>query len=158
MSRRPPPRTPPRPPTNPGDDLQEIRARAFDESGHPDAQTSPGVNEGPAQAQSQAPRAIPVARSREEFIDMLGDLRRQGSLDHSDEAALLREYDGLVVELRAEKARLEVEFGDRMARDGEDATQAWLAQAAEALGRRQGERMRQLIATIPAFSSQLAPG
>ena len=83
-------------------------------------------------------------------------LRQQGGLDVADEAAILREYDGLVLELRAEKATLETEFRERMARDGQEKTNTWLAEAAEALGRRQGEQMRRLVQTIPGLSSGAA--
>ncbi len=120
----------------------------------------------PSGSQSDAPppaaardvRPAPVATSREELVDLLGDLRQQGSLDVADEAALLRKYDGLLVELRAEKARLETEFRERMSRDGPEETNAWLAGAAEALGRRQGEQMRQLMTTIPALSAHFGHG
>lgn len=95
------------------------------------------------------PATVPT--SREELTGMLDALRERSGLDVADEAAILREYDGLAVELRAEKARLATEFRERSARDGLDEANAWLAEAAEALGRRQGEQMRQLVQTIPAF-------
>lgn len=107
------------------------------------------------QAGGDGARDVPVATSREEFVEQLGDLRRQGNLSISDEAAILREYDELVVELRAEKARLEAEFRDRIVRDGQEETSAWLAEAATALGRRQGEQMRRLMKTIPAFAENV---
>jgi len=100
----------------------------------------------------QADGQPPVATSRSELVELLDNLRQQGGLDVADEAAILRKYDGLVIELRAEKAKLEAEFRQRLARDGQDDTNAWLAEAAEALGRRQGEQMRQLVQTIPGLS------
>lgn len=115
------------------------------------------VDDGPAPAATaatpaEAPASThPVATSREELLDTLGGLRAQGHLDVGDEAAILREYDGLLVELRGEKARLEAEYRERMARDGQARTDAWLAEAAAALGRRQGEQMRQLVQTIPGL-------
>lgn len=115
----------------------------------------PGTTASPdgASAGSGTRQAAPVATSREELVDLLGDLRQQGSLGVADEAAILRRYDGLLVELRAEKAKLEAEFRERLERDGQDKTNAWLAEAAEGLGRRQGEQMRQLVQTIPGLAS-----
>jgi len=105
----------------------------------------------PVQAAASAEvRAVPA--SRERFLDLLAGLRAQGGLALTDEAAILREYDLLLAELDRDKARLEVEFRERTARDGDEAGKLWLAAAAEALGRRQGERMRHLLQTIPALS------
>lgn len=103
-------------------------------------------------------RELPPVSSRADLVDLLQQLRGQGALDVADEAALLRQYDGLLAELRSEKSRLEVQFRERMERDGEAETNAWLASAAEALGRRQGEALRQLLRTIPALSAQLETG
>ncbi|WP_202845417.1 hypothetical protein [Luteimonas saliphila] len=113
-----------------------------------DAQAAPAVD--PPEAHRAASLALPT--SREEFIESLGEMRAQGSLDVADEAAILREYDVLLGELKSDKARLEAEFRERTSRDGQDASRAWLAEAAEALGRRQGERMRHLFQTIPALT------
>lgn len=101
---------------------------------------------------------VPVARNRLEFAALLGELRQQGSLDVADEAAILREYDALLADLRVEKAGLEAEFNRRLAQDGQEECNAWLATAAEALGRRQGEQMRHLLKTIPAVAAQLQTG
>jgi hypothetical protein len=109
-------------------------------------------------ASSAGDRELPAVSSRADLVDLLQELRSHGALDVGDEAALLRQYDGLLAELRSEKSRLEVEFRERLARDGEDDTNAWLASAAEALGRRQGETLRQLLRTIPALSAPLGTG
>ncbi|MGY1408399.1 hypothetical protein ACW5EG_02265 [Luteimonas sp. A611] len=103
--------------------------------------------------------AVPAPRlpaSRRELVDSLEELRTQGSLDVADEAAILREYDALLEELKVEKARLEAEFRERTGR-GQDASCEWLAEAAATLGRRQGERMRRLFQTIPALTQSAAP-
>lgn len=102
-----------------------------------------------------APR---LAGNRDEFLQMLGELRDQGSVSVADEAAIVREYDGLVAQLRTEKGQLETEYRQRLDRDGREATDAWLAEAAEALGRRHGEHMRQLFKTIPALAQGQAAG
>ncbi|MGY1519249.1 hypothetical protein [Luteimonas sp. A482] len=109
-------------------------------AGNPELQATPG--------------AVPA--SREELTGMLDELRERRGLGVADEAAILREYDGLTVELRAEKTRLAAEFRERSKRDGLEEANAWLAAAADALGRRQGEQMRQLVQTIPAFTQAQA--
>lgn len=109
-----------------------------------------------ASAQSGTVDASRLAGNRGEFVAFLGDLREQGGLGVADEAAVLREYDGLLAQLRAERGELEREYRTRLTRDGQDETDAWLKTAAEALGRRQGEQMRRLLDTIPAFVSQRA--
>ena len=65
--------------------------------------------------------------------------------------------DTLLADLKVEKTRLEAEFRERTDREGQDAARSWLAEAAEALGRREGTRMRQLFQTIPALSQPSAP-
>ncbi|MDH5834471.1 hypothetical protein [Luteimonas kalidii] len=143
MSRRPPQRSVHR--SQPAADGR-LSAAQFDPEPVSDASAGePGASE-------QVDGPPPVATSRSELVELLDDLRQQGGLDVADEAAILRKYDALVIELRAEKAKLEAEFRERLARDGQDDTNAWLADAAEALGRRQGEQMRQLVQTIPGLS------
>lgn len=93
-----------------------------------------------------------MAVNRDEFVEMLADMRQQGSLTVADEAAILRQYDGFVVELRQEKSRLEAEFRERIARDGEEDAGQWLQVAATALGQKQGEQMRRLMQTVPALA------
>lgn len=111
----------------------------------------------PAQAAqaSPEPRALSLAGNREDFLALLSDLRGQGDLDVADEAAILREYDGLLVELREEKRRLEREYRERIAREGVEPSNDWLAATAEALGGRHGEQMRRLMATIPTFAENV---
>lgn len=117
-----------------------------------------GQTAAPSTARSEADAARPAVdaprlpASRQEFVDSLDALRADGSLDVADEAAILREYDTLLGELKLEKTRLEAEFRERTDREGMDASQTWLSEAAEALGRRHGERMRQIFQTIPALS------
>ncbi|MGJ4729965.1 hypothetical protein [Luteimonas sp. SDU101] len=105
-------------------------------------------------AGAQAPD-LPLSRG--EFVETLAELRAQGSLDMADEAAILRQYDTLLADLKVEKTRLEAEFRERTDREGQDAARTWLSEAAEALGRREGTRMRQLFQTIPALSQPSAP-
>lgn len=145
MSKRPPQRAIPRETTGTDAPAQGFAPFLVDDGPGPDNTPAASAPSGAAASPQ------PVATSREELLDLLGGLRAQGNLDVGDEAAILREYDGLLVELRGEKTRLEAEYRERMARDGQARTDAWLAEAAAALGRRQGEQMRQLVQTIPGL-------
>lgn len=103
------------------------------------------------------PDPLQLAGNRDQLTGFLGGLREQGQLSVTDEAAVMREYDVLLAQLRTERSRLEQEFRERLPRDGQQETESWLREAAESLGRRQGEQMRQLLATIPAFANQHTP-
>ena len=148
MARRPPQRVQ----TRHDDSGAALDPGAFVQAGSPPL---------PARGQSAEPGpaadARELPRSRQEFVESLGELRAQGALDVADEAAVLRQYDVLLADLKIEKKRLEAEFRERTDREGLDAAQAWLAEAAQALGRREGTRMRQLFQTIPALSAPTAP-
>ena len=148
MARRPPQRVQ----TRHDDGGAALDIGAFAQAEAP----SPSSSERPAVANVEADgRALPL--SRQEFVESLGELRAQGALDVADEAAVLRQYDMLLADLKVEKTRLEAEFRERTDREGLEAAQAWLTEAAQALGRREGTRMRQLFQTIPALSAPVAP-
>jgi len=151
MNKRPAPRPPGRDP----EQRQPQEMNATDAAPpvrtvEPLASMHPAPHPAPFDAPQDAPAAVPATRA--DLVGMLDDLRQRGGVDVADEAAILREYDALAGELRQEKARLAAGFQERLARDGEDDASAWLAGAAEALGRRQGERMRRLLQTIPALA------
>lgn len=154
MAKRPPNRSTHR---NASQDDSVLRANMLR------AATSTAEGDSPADAGGAAAEAGAgaeprFAANRGELLDQLAELRGQGALSVADEAAILREYDGLLVQLKAEKARLEAEYRERLERDGRDETDQWLAGAAEALGRRQGEQMRRLMKTIPALAPEQAAG
>lgn len=83
---------------------------------------------------------------------MLDELRRHGTLDPSDESALIRHYDDVLREVNEQKARLEPEYARRR-RETVEAADHWLADAAAALGRRHSEAMRQVLERIPALAN-----
>lgn len=143
MAKRPPQRAQPR------HDDRDIAVDAAAFARGPAASAARSEPDGELAPAADAPR---LPASRREFVDSLDALRAEGSLDVADEAAILREYDVLLGELKVEKTRLEAEFRERTDREGVDASHAWLAEAAEALGRRHGERMRQIFQTIPALA------
>jgi len=114
-----------------------------------------GVDPGEAVAQTPGPGAQPPLRatsSREDFSRLLDTMKAQGNISAADEAAILREYDALLAELRAEKTRLEALYRERITADGQAQADEWLAGEAAALGRKQGEQLRQLVETIPALA------
>lgn len=142
MAKRPPQRAQPR---------HDDRDIAVDAAAFARAPAAPAAHSGPDGEPTPAADVPRLPASRQEFVDSLDALRAEGSLDVADEAAILREYDTLLGELKVEKTRLEAEFRERSGRQGVDAGNAWLSEAAEALGRRHGERMRQIFQTIPAL-------
>lgn len=147
MAKRPPQRPPSRKTASAGNAL------SFPVAGHG---AGAAGNDGAASAQDTAIDASRLAGDRDQFAAHLGGLRDHGNLSVADEAAILREYDGLLAQLRTERGELEREFRERLGRDGGEDAEAWLRQMAEALGRRQGERMRRLFGTIPAFTAHSA--
>ena len=81
-------------------------------------------------------------RTREELVERLADLCRQGVIDTAEEARLLTHYDELFRDMNDEKARLEPEYNRRVREDGLEKANAWLREAAADLGRRHGEATR----------------
>lgn len=81
-------------------------------------------------------------KSREELVDRLADLCRQGVIDTAEEARLLTHYDELFRDMNEEKARLEPEYNRRVREDGLEQANAWLRDIAADLGRRHGEATR----------------
>lgn len=81
-------------------------------------------------------------RTREELVDRLADLRRQGILDAAEESRLLQQFDGMLRDVSEEKATLEPEYNRRVREDGLEQANTWLRTAAADLGRRHGEATR----------------
>ena len=81
-------------------------------------------------------------RTREELVERLADLCRQGVIDTAEESRLLAHYDELLRDMNDEKARLEPEYNRRVREDGLEKANAWLREAAADLGRRHGEATR----------------
>lgn len=83
-------------------------------------------------------------RTREELVERLADLRRQGILDTAEEERLLQHYDEMLRDVNEEKAQLEPEYRRRVGEDGLEPANAWLREVAEDLGRRHGEATRRI--------------
>lgn len=83
-------------------------------------------------------------KSREELVERLADLCRQGILDTGEEARLLQRFDEMLRDINDEKARLEPEYQRRVRDDGLEPANAWLREVAVDLGRRHGEATREI--------------
>lgn len=80
----------------------------------------------------------------------LSRMREEGELDDVGEGVMHRHFaehaDRLATDFRA----LLGEYQRRVEDDGADAALQWLAAAAEALGRRDGEETRRVLSTVVA--------
>ena len=83
-------------------------------------------------------------QNREELLEALTRLRAEGAIDEAEETTLIRHYDELQHEYKAELAKAEPEFLRRCEQDGKEAATKWLAGMAHELGRRQGEATRKI--------------
>lgn len=83
-------------------------------------------------------------RSREELVDRLADMCRQGLIDTAEESRLVSHYDQLLRDMNDEKAKLEPEYNRRVREDGLEKANAWLRDIAADLGRRHGEATREI--------------
>lgn len=86
---------------------------------------------------------------RQGWIDMVGQWRTETELSDADESALIRHYDEREQELATAMAEIATEYKQRLQDDGKTSANAWLAEAAAALGRRDGETTRRLFESIP---------
>lgn len=75
-------------------------------------------------------------------------MREDGQLDDAGEAALHRHFEERSQRLQQEMASLVEQFRQRSARDGDGIATQWLVDAVEALGRRDGEESRRVLATV----------
>ncbi|WP_426702959.1 hypothetical protein ACPPVV_08175 [Rhodanobacter sp. Col0626] len=86
---------------------------------------------------------------RQGWIELVGQWRTDAQLNDADEGALIRHYDEREQELAAAVAEIATEYKQRLQDDGKVSANLWLADAAAALGRRDGETTRRLFESIP---------
>jgi hypothetical protein len=86
---------------------------------------------------------------RQGWIDTVDRWRTEAQLSDADEGALIRHYDERKQELTVAMAEIATEYEQRIRDDGKVSANAWLAEAAAALGRRDGEATRRLFESIP---------
>lgn len=90
-----------------------------------------------------------VWQNRQAFEEKLDALQQQNSIGENDRDTLLGHFDRLQREISDELALvIKPEYERRVAEDGADAAQAWMALAGEDLGRRAGEKTRAMILDI----------
>lgn len=75
-------------------------------------------------------------------------MRENGELDDVGEGVLRRHFGQRAETLQRETQALAKEFAQRRERDGDAAATQWLCEAAEALGRRDGEETRRILSTV----------
>lgn len=80
----------------------------------------------------------------------VGRMREAGEIDDVGQGVLLRHFDERAQTLGEELAGLVREYERRAGEVGEDAAQQWLAEASEALGRRDRDHTRRVIGTVVA--------
>ena len=83
-----------------------------------------------------------------ELESQLARMRADGELDDAGEGVLHRHFTERARSLAEEFDALLAEYRERAGESGEEAATRWLAEAAEALGRRDGEETRRLLATV----------
>lgn len=91
-------------------------------------------------------------QNREELLEALTRLRAEGAIDEAEETTLIRHYDELQQEFKAEMAKVEPEFRRRCEEDGKEAATKWLGEAAGELGRRHGEATRKITDQLRAVT------
>lgn len=68
----------------------------------------------------------PSLPDRQEWTDAIAALRRDGALDESDAAEIIRQLDAAFSQFERHETKLAIEFSRRMQADGEDSAMAWL--------------------------------
>lgn len=83
-------------------------------------------------------------RNREELAERLCDLRSQGVIDGNEETDLLQHFDIALRDINEQKAKLEVQYKQKIQDDGQDAADAWLRPLAEEIGEQHGRAAREI--------------
>ena len=84
-------------------------------------------------------------QQRRLYMGRLAALREAGSIGEKEEIELIRHFHAMRASLEAALARLAPEYRRRAECEGETHAIAWLADEAEALGRREGEATRRIF-------------
>ena len=83
-----------------------------------------------------------------ELESQLARMRADGELDAVGEGVLHRHFAERAGTLAVEFDALLAEYRRRAGTEGEEAATQWLAEAAESLGRRDGEETRRVLASV----------
>lgn len=83
-----------------------------------------------------------------ELQETVARLQSEGQLEAAGEGVVLRHFQDRQQSLRSEMQRLAPEYAARVERDGEQAANAWLAETAQDMGRRDGNDTRRVLSTV----------
>lgn len=94
---------------------------------------------------------------RQDWVQSLDGLRANGVVTAEEENSLIRYYDEQRHQLKEDLARIATEYQHRTTADGEEAANAWLADKARELGRRDGEATRRVIDQLHVVANAARP-
>lgn len=87
---------------------------------------------------------------RRVYLASLAEMRANDLIDADDENALIRHYEDQKASLEAAFLQFLPEYQRRVREDGEASANAWLAETAREIGRREGEAARKAVDGLSA--------
>jgi hypothetical protein len=94
---------------------------------------------------------------RQDWITSLDELRANGVLTADEENGLVRYYDEQRNQLEEDLAHVAAEYQRRTSTDGAEAANAWLADKARELGRRDGAATRRVVDQLHVVAQNPRP-
>lgn len=91
------------------------------------------------------------------WMERIEQLRAEGAINEDDESTLIRYVNDHQALIEQELAAITPEYRRRTATQGAEAADAWLAETAQALGRREGEKLRRIFDQIPCANGLSNP-
>jgi hypothetical protein len=88
------------------------------------------------------------------WVEDVERLHQEGIIDGDDQNTLIRHLEEHRRSLQDELQLIVPEYKDRIARDGQQAADEWLAAKARELGERDGEKTRRVLGTLSAVQNQ----
>ena len=88
------------------------------------------------------------------WVEDVEPLHQEGVIDGDDQNTLIRHLEEHRRTLQDELQLIVPEYKDRIARDGQQAADEWLAAKARELGERDGEKTRRVLGTLSAVQNQ----
>jgi hypothetical protein len=86
--------------------------------------------------------------TREAWMDGLDQMQREGLIDADDQNTLIRHLDGHRRSMEEALKEIVPEYEARVARDGQESADEWLAATARALGERDGAESRRVVDSL----------
>ena len=88
------------------------------------------------------------------WVEDVERLHHEGVIGGDDQNTLIRHLEEHRRTLQDELQLIVPEYNDRIARDGQQAADEWLAAKARELGERDGEKTRRVLGTLSAVQNQ----